>query len=367
MPVITKTRLAVGHRRGRRHVVLADARVRRRRAAASRAPRPSRGRRPQLDGVAVGHVQEDAVAPDDGRGRRCGPGAAASRPRSRYAVHRTGRPVSGLLPFAGGAPPLRPVLGPRGRRGQRHRERSARPGGQALDTSSLLRPRGLTSYHRVPGARASVEWSSPCGSSIPASFASSPSPSSRCRRRSMRRPTPPSPHGHRAGRVGRRSSPGAQVDRPPPRDRPQPRGHRRLRTARFVLAGLPVGAYEIRAELGASAAGPAARRRPGGRRVLACSTRPSSSGAPAEEVTVTADAAADPDALRRAELPRLRGHDPRPAAERPQLHRPGASCSRGWSPTRTATAARSWPTAWRCQHQRPGPALERVPARRHAA
>ena len=70
-------------------------------------------------------------------------------------------------------------------------------------------------------------------------------------------------------------------------------------------------------------------------------------------------------ALRRARLPRLRADDPRPSPERPQLHRPRlpAARRRRLPLPRGRLGGRPRP---RGERQRPGPALERVPARRHA-
>ena len=69
--------------------------------------------------------------------------------------------------------------------------------------------------------------------------------------------------------------------------------------------------------------------------------------------------------LRRAQLPRLGGDDPRPPPERPQLHRPRlpAAGSHRLPVSRGGFGGRPRPGR---ERQRPGPALERVPPRRHA-
>ena len=59
--------LAVGHRRRRRHVLLAQPPVAVAQVAHPERPAPVPVEAPQADVLAVGDVQEDALAPDDGR------------------------------------------------------------------------------------------------------------------------------------------------------------------------------------------------------------------------------------------------------------------------------------------------------------
>ena len=132
----------------------------------------------------------------------------------------------------------------------------------------------------------------------------------------------------------------------------------------FTLAALPVGTYEVRATL--------ERFRP-----LVRPGIPLAVGEPVvlsltlvlggaeDEVTVTRGDRGAAHALRRARLPRLRADDPRPAPERAQLHRPRVPAAR----RRRLPLSRGWLGGGprpRGERQRPGPALERVPARRHA-
>ena len=106
----------------------------------------------------------------------------------------------------------------------------------------------------------------------------------------------------------------------------------------FVLPALPVGAYEVTAAL--------AGFRPLAQRVTVVLGEPAllplvlEPGA-TDEITVTGDAVSGADARRTAQLSRERAGGARPAAERPQLHRPRVPAARRAGASRTATAAPS--------------------------
>ena len=133
-------------------------------------------------------------------------------------------------------------------------------------------------------------------------------------------------------------------------------------TGEFVLPAVPVGAYEVSASLAGFRPLVAAYHRGAGR---------------AGRALAHARARRDrrghggggrhgrPDARRAARLPGERGGGRRPAAQRPQLHRPRVPAAR--RPELPAPRRRLDRRARaRRERQRPGPALERVPARRHA-
>ncbi len=167
----------------------------------------------------------------------------------------------------------------------------------------------------------------------------------------------------RAGRERRRPA-GRHRDRETNGDRPPAR--RRLGRARpLPLPALPPGLYEIRAEL----AGFRPLVRSGVTLTIAQTAVVDLTltvGGVAEEVTVVGDASPVNTRTRRAQLSRRRARHRRAAAERPQLHRPGAAAAerRGLSASRWRIGGRARP---RHERERPGPALERVSPRRHAA